>query len=219
METQIWSKVQDKWAFILVLRGSEVHRLKVTGNVLTLKRNVKAVMEALQAGRPPAEAGAKSGDSLDARTVVKAEVSPGNDSLTLHGGDGGLKTLTYATGDSDADAILRAILDRSGRAFQPRREEVGAVEAVIPPGVLGVFGGLLWFGVFMTARQIAAGEHVEVRAGRRAGLRRLLTWAAEALGPQGTLAVGVLLLALVLGWAALRLVRRPERTVWLPEAA
>jgi hypothetical protein len=36
------------------------------------------------------------------------------------------------------------------------------------------------------------------------------------LGPNGTIAVGALLLVLVLGWMALRVIRRPENTVWRP---
>lgn len=31
MESQIWSKSEDKWACILNLRGHEVHRVRVTG--------------------------------------------------------------------------------------------------------------------------------------------------------------------------------------------
>ncbi len=33
------------------------------------------------------------------------------------------------------------------------------------------------------------------------------------------IAVGVALLVLIVGWAARRIIRRPERTVWLPETA
>jgi hypothetical protein len=55
MESQIWLKSEEKWAYILMLRGHEVHRLKVTGNVLTLKRNVKAVLDALEQGTAPSE--------------------------------------------------------------------------------------------------------------------------------------------------------------------
>jgi hypothetical protein len=50
-------------------------------------------------------------------------------------------------------------------------------------------------------------------------LQRLLIWAAELLGTGGTVVVGVLLLALILGWAAKRIIHRPQRTVWLPENA
>ncbi len=219
MESQIWSKSEEKWAYILVLRGNEVSRLKVTGNVLTLKRNVKAVIDALEQGQPPADVGAKSVETLDARTLAKAELSPGNGSLTLHGGADGKTELTYSTADNNADEILRAILAQSGRTFQPTQEEIGVVEALVPPGIIGIVGGLLWAGVYQSAGQIAAGGEVEVKGLRRRGWQRLLIWAAELLGTGGTIAVGVLLGVLILGWAAKRIIHRPERTVWLPEKA
>jgi hypothetical protein len=47
----------------------------------------------------------------------------------------------------------------------------------------------------------------------------MLLMIADTLGTGGTIAVGILLLALIDGWAAMRIVRRPERTFWLPESA
>jgi hypothetical protein len=47
----------------------------------------------------------------------------------------------------------------------------------------------------------------------------MMIWAAELLGVNGTIAVGAVGLAFVVGWAARRLVKRPQRTVWLPEQA
>jgi hypothetical protein len=219
MESQIWSKSEEKWAYILVLRGHEVHRLKVTGNALTLKRKVQGVLEALQQGQAPADVGAKSVETLDARTIGKAEVSPGNGSLTLHGEGDGAKALSFSTAESNADEVLRAILAQSGRTFQPAQEEIGVVEALVPPVFLGVLGGLFWMGVYQSAGKLAAGEEVEVHGLRRRGLQRLLIWVAEILGTGGTVAVGVVLLVLVLGWAAKRIIHRPERTVWRPEPA
>ena len=90
---------------------------------------------------------------------------------------------------------------------------------MIPPGVAGVSGGALWCALDSTARQIEAGGHVDARAGRRRGLRQMLIWASETLGTNGSIAAGVLLLLPVIGRATMRIVRRPERTVWMPEAA
>jgi hypothetical protein len=219
MDSQIWSNASEKFAYVLTLRGHEVHLLKVTGNVLTLKRNLKGVLEALGQGQPPAEAGAKSFETLDARTIRKAEVSPGNTSLTLHGGEDGSKKLTYATGGNDAGAILQAILAESGQSFQPTQEEIGVVEALVPPAIVGALGGLFWMGTYQAAGKLAAGEEVEVHGFRRRGLQRILITVAELLGTGGTIAVGVLLLVLVVGWAARRIIHRPERTVWLPAKA
>ena len=43
-------------------------------------------------------------------------------------------------------------------------------------------------------------------------------YAAKTLGCE-VREIGVLLLVLVLGWAAKRVIHRPQRTVWLPEKA
>jgi hypothetical protein len=47
----------------------------------------------------------------------------------------------------------------------------------------------------------------------------MFVWAAELLGMNGTIIVGVLLLLAIIGWATMRVVRRPQRTVWQPELA
>jgi hypothetical protein len=100
MELQIWSKSEDKRAFILMLRGHEVFLLKVTGISLTLKRKAQGVLDALRQGKDPSDVGAKSVENFDARTISKAEVSPGNGSLTLHGDGDGPKTLAFSTADN-----------------------------------------------------------------------------------------------------------------------
>ena len=219
MERQIWSKAEEKWAYILVLQEHEVSRLKITGNMLTLKRNLQNALDALYQGKTPSEVGGKSVETLDARTIGKAEVSPGNDSLTLHGGTDNSQKLTYSTGDSNADTIMQTILAQSGRSFQQSKEEIGVIEALMPPVILGGISGVLWFAVYSAAGQIAGGEEVEVKGFRRRGLQRILIFIAETLGTNGTIGVGVLLLILFIGWAAMRIIRRPERTVWLPENA
>src|SRR4051794_35992859 len=110
MDTQIWSKIDDKWATILMLRGHEVHQLSVNGFALTLKKKVKGIIEALEQGQTPQEAGVKSVETLDVRTIGKAEVSPGNDSLTLRGEGEGGKKMSFSSAGKDADQILAAIL-------------------------------------------------------------------------------------------------------------
>jgi hypothetical protein len=44
-----------------------------------------------------------------------------------------------------------------------------------------------------------------------------MVWFAEMLGTNGSIALGMVLLILVLGWAAARVFKRPQRTVWRPE--
>jgi hypothetical protein len=218
IESQIWLKAEEKRAQILLLRGDQVSRLTVTGMSLTLKKKAQGVVEALQQGQDLSAVGVKSVETLDARTIRKAEVSPGNGSLTLHGGEDGSKKLSFSAPSSNADEILRTILARSGRTFQPSQEDIGVGEALLPPGIIGVVAGLLWMGVYQSAVDMAAGKEV-VAKGRRQGLQNLLIGVAQMLGTGGTIAVGAVILALVVAWAAKRIVHRPQRTVWVPEGA
>jgi hypothetical protein len=219
MEPQIWSNSGEKRAYFLVLRGQEVHSLKVTGSVLTLKRKAQSVLDGLQQGQDPANVGASSVETLDTRSISKAQVDPGNTSLTLYGGPDGSKSLSYTPAENNADEILKAILAQSGSTFEPAEEEIGVVEALIPPVIVGVIGGGFWMGAYQAAGKMAAGEAVDVEGRRGRGLQRILIWVVELIGMNGTIAVGVLLLALVLGWATKRIVHRPKRTVWLRENA
>ena len=143
MESQIWCKSEQKWAYILMLRGHEVHILKVTGMSFTLKRKVQEIIQMLQQGEGPADIGAGSIQTLDARLIGKAEVAPGNGSLKLQGEAEGAKALSFTTADNNADEILKAILAQSGRAYQPTQEEIGVGEALLPPLIFGAFGGAL----------------------------------------------------------------------------
>src|SRR4051794_35238705 len=105
MESQIWSKVEEKRAHILMLRGHEVYRLKVTGMSLTLKRKAQGVLGGLEPGKAPAEGGANWGERPDPRTVGKAGVSPGKASRPLPGEGGGATKRPSPAADSNADAI------------------------------------------------------------------------------------------------------------------
>lgn len=218
METQVWTKAEEKFANLLTLRGHEVHQLRVTGNMLTLKRNLAKVQEALAAGRPPAEAGAKVVGTLDARSIAKAEVSPGNGSLKLYGPGEKPTTVKFSPADNSADQILGTILAQSGQTFQPTQEEIGVVEALLAPGIFGLIGGLLCMGLYDSARKLAAGEEVEVK-GRRQGLKQLLVNVSEMVGPNGALAIGIAFLLLIAFWAFRQVTKRPMRTVLRPATA
>ena len=47
----------------------------------------------------------------------------------------------------------------------------------------------------------------------------LFVFVAKLLGTNGTIAVGAVLLALFVGWAVMRVVKRPQRLVWGHPAA
>ncbi|WP_165072810.1 hypothetical protein [Paludisphaera rhizosphaerae] len=217
MESRIWANIQERFADFVVLQGDVVHKLRVKGMVkgFLFKRKAQGVLEQLQQGAEPKEVGGTL-ETMPAGAIVKAEVSPGNGSLTLHSQDGA--KLDFSTPNSDADVILAAILEKAGRSFSPAQEEIGAVEAALPPMFLGLIAGLFWAAVYDSASKLAAGEEIVVK-GRRQGLQKLTIWVADLLGYNGVLAIGAVLGALLLGWLVMRLVKRPLRTVWLPATA
>lgn len=216
MESPMWVNKQEKWAYILLLRDHEVYLLKVTGSKFSLKKNLQKVLEALEGGQVPSEVKAKSVEMLDARAIGKAELGEGNKSLSLYGEGENPKKLKFSPPEYNADTIWQAVQERSGKTFQSTKEDIGAVEAVVPLAIWGGLGGLLWYGLYDAATKLAAGETLKV-SGRRQGLQRMLNGVAGMLGTTGTVALGVVLLALVLGWAVRRVVRRPQRTMLVPE--
>ena len=212
METRIWVRPEEKFTEILVLKGDQVHFLKVTG--LMLKRKVQGILEQLEAGADPAEVGGKKHQAIEVATIAKAAVSPSNGSVKLHRESDGA-VIKFTTPNDDADAILATILERNGRTFQSSTEEIGLVEALIGPALYGVIAGLFWLAVSSTADELAQGHEVEVK-GRRQGMKQSLVKISGWLGPTGATILGLVLLALLLAWAGSRIFKRPVRTVWLP---
>ena len=92
------------------------------------------------------------------------------------------------------------------------------MEAVLPPVILGVIIGFFWAMLYLTAGDIASGKEVEVH-GRRSFYKQIFAWLAGILGVNGSLILGAGLLLWILWWATMRLVRRPQRTVWQVEGA
>lgn len=219
MEPQIWVKSQEKWAYAMVIRGTEVSVLKVTGNMLTLKRNIGKMMEALQAGKAPAEAGASAVETLDATTVSKGVVAPGNASLTLYGRGEPPRKIDFSPPQNNADEILQAVLAKSGRTFKPAQEEVGVFEAILGPLFVGGVCAALCAASYFAANEMAHGGDVQVRGFRNRGMKRLAVTAAETLGTTGSIALGAVLALLCAAWAVRQMTHRPERTVWLPDTA
>lgn len=222
METQLWFKAQDegRWADILMLRGQEVYTLTVVADSKGLQHKLMPALEALQSGQDPHSLKADWVKTVNAQAIIRAEVSPDNETLTLYHGEKGSKKLTYATGDKNAGAILQEILAQSGKTFQPVEVEIGVGEALVGPVVVGVIAAVVVALVYANAGMMAAGQDVEVHGtGRIAGFFRMLKWAGQLLGPVGTIATGVVLLIVIVAWAVRSVTHRPKRTAWLPASS
>lgn len=216
METQLWAaKMGEKWADFLVMRGTEITELRVSGSKIFLKKKVTKFLEAIAAGQAPDDAGAKVVNRIDARQIRQVELGPGNDTIKFFPEDPAGKNLKFLPDKIKADQLWEAIRPATGKDFEPAQVEIGAVEAVLPSTLLAVVVGVFWGVTYHTAGEIASGKAVEA-TGRRRGTQQLLIWVAETLGTTGLVAAGVLLLLLIGGNAIRRLKFRPVKTVWLP---
>ena len=216
MDLQVWSKVEEKRGVILALRGDEVHRIEVSGN--NARQDASRIIGALQQGQEPSAVGANSVDSLKLASIGQARVSPDQDDVEFRAEGENGKTLKFAIGDNKAGEIARAVLAGAGRPFREEKQDITAVEAVMPPLILGVLIGFFWTLLYLTAGQLESGEDVKT-TGRRSLYKQLFAWIAGMLGVNGTLGLGAVLLALILAWATMRVVKRPQRTVWQAEPA
>ena len=77
------------------------------------------------------------------------------------------RALSYlAIGDNKAGEIARAVLARTGRSFREEKQDITAVEAVLPPLILGVLIGFFWAMLYLTAGDLESGKEVNT-TGRR----------------------------------------------------
>jgi hypothetical protein len=214
MDSRFWSRIEDKRGVVLALRRDELHRLEITGK--EFRQDVPRIMEALDEGQEPGAVGAGALESLSLARIGQIRVSPDLDDVEFRtGGDGGA-TVKFSTSGNNAGEIARTVLERTGRPFREEHEEISAAEAVMPPAIIGALAVCLWGILYLTAGQIAAGQSIAIR-GRRAWLKRLLSTMAEMLGVDGTLALGAVVLLGIAVWAAMRVARRPHRTIWQAE--
>jgi hypothetical protein len=218
MDVQLWSKAEDKSATILALRGDELHCLEVTGN--KARQEAARIMGALQQGQEPSTVGANSSSALKVGSIARAQVCEDNMLVEFHPEGEKVKPLKFSSSDKKGADIIRAVLAGAGRPYREEKQDITAVEAVIPPIIIGVIIGFVWTMVYYSAGEMAAQPDKEIEAtGRRRGIKQMFIFIAGMLGVNGTLAVGVVLLAAIVGWATMRVVRRPQRTVWQPELA
>jgi hypothetical protein len=221
MDTRIWHKVEDKQGVVLALTGDTLHRFGFTGK--NAKREATEAATALVGGQAPATVVASESKAMPLSTIQRVEVSHGRDTVKFHTveGDKPVTVEFSVRSDDDGPGIARAVVERAGITHPERSEDIGVVEALLGPVILGVIAGVIWAFVYGAATAIDSGEEIDVAKGssRGRGFKRIIVFIAELLGPTGTLVVGGLLLVLFVGWGIRLVVKRPQRMVWGPPTA
>ena len=220
METRVWHKVGEKQGAVLSMTGDTLYRVGFSGK--DVKRDVAQAVTALQAGQDPAGIVGGEVKAVPLASIRRVEVSHGRDTvkfLTSEGGNNPVKV--EFDGGSDSPEIARAVVDRAGITHPERTEDIGVVEALLAPVILGVIVGVLWLIVYGMATGMEGGEEVHNnRVGRRGrGLGVLFGFIAQILGTNGTIILGAVLLVAFIGWGVMRIVKRPQRMVWGPTDA
>ena len=218
MDTRVWHKVEEKQGVVLALTGDALYRIGFSGK--NAKQEAAEAAKALLEGKAPALVVAGDSKVVPLAAIGRVEVSHGRDEVKFHTSEGGKPVtvqFSVRSGD-DAPGIARAVVERAAIAHPERNEDIGVVEALLGPVIMGVIVGVLWAFVYGAATSIDNHEDVKVGLGTRRsrGFKRAVLFVAEMLGTNGTIAVGAVLLAAFLGWAVLRVVKRPQRLVWGP---
>ena len=216
MEQRIWHKVEDKQGVILALTDDTLYRIAFSGK--DAKREATEMATALLGGQNPASIVAGNSKAVPLSAIGRIEVSHGRDEVRFFTEEGGqpVKVEFGVRSGDDAPGIARAVLERTKIDHPERSEDIGVVEALVGPVILGVIVGVVWALVYGAATGIEAGEEVDIRPGRRSGNKRLFAFVAETLGTNGTIAIGVILLIAFIAWAVRLIVKRPQRLVWGP---
>ena len=208
MDVQLWSKAEEKRAVILALRGDEIHCLEVTGN--KARQEAARIMGALQQGQEPSALGANSSSALkvgsigrrrSARTTCSSNSIPKGRTGNPSSSRAATRRAPRSSGRSSP-----APADRSARRSRTSRRSRPWCRRII----IGVIIGFFWTMVYWTAGEMAAARQGDrgPPAARR-GLKQMFVFVAGMLGVNGTLVLGVVLLLAIIGWATMRVVRRP----------
>ncbi len=167
--------------------------------------------DAIYVANPSKETALAMGEALDrseaASTVVK------DDATVI--GVGQIVRVRYNRHDDDIDIDYKPAREKESKniSFSSREErddfaaqlaerlpgfegkvvEYGRLRAALAPVLFGLFASFATWGLHAAAVAIDEGAEAEI-SGRRAGLKRLLYWVMDVIGPIGVLLVGGLVL-------------------------
>ena len=193
-----------------MLAGDALHQIEIKND--KAKQRIPAATAAI-GDKPGRGRPSRGGVFVYAGLGQRIEVGPGSSSVKFHHeAEGKPGSFEFSVADNaHAPEIARAAVERAGLPADERSEDITVVEAVMPPIILGAICGFVWMLIYMAAVGDEKGDEAKDR-GPRAGMKRLLMFVAQTLGTNGTLVIGAVLLALFVGFAAMRVVGRPRKT-------
>jgi len=181
------------------------------------EERAKAIVSAIEAGEPASQVVLKDDpttilfagiekvrfDQLDDDIDIDFKLGKSNES----------KNITFSNRE-ERDAFAAELTEHLP-GFTSETVEWGRVRAAFGPVVFGSIVSFFTFVFHAAARAMAAGAEADA-TGRRAGVKRLVMWAIELVGPIGVLVVGGLVLSLTAAYLFKRLKTPPIMTTLKP---
>lgn len=110
---------------------------------------------------------------------------------------------------NECDEVAHVIAAAVNRPHTESRTNETLFNVAAIPTIMIVLSAILAGVLYASALDVAAGKQV-VAQGRHAGMKQLIAWIAGLLGVQGSLAVGILLVAICLAWLIKNVIIRPQ---------
>ncbi len=177
-----------------------------TGNPSSAKAT--EMKQALEAGEPPALVLKDGVTAIPFGTILMVSWNRHADDINIaHKGGKEKESENLAFSSREERDDFAAQLAERLPGYQDKVVEYGPLRAALSPVA---FGGLTVFFTWllhMAAIEIASGREAEF-AGRNAGIKRLVYWALDVVGPVGVLVAGGLVLALT-GWRLVSRLKTP----------
>ncbi len=160
------------------------------------EKRAKEIAAALEAGEPASSLVKEDPTTILVGGITKVRYDRNDDDVTIGyrlGKDDDAKNITFSSAD-ERDAFMIELVERMPEC-ESATVEWGPVRAALGPLAFGSFAAFMTWVLHGAAVAIAAGAEAEA-SGRRAGLKKLVLWAVDLVGPIGVLVSGGLVLLL-----------------------
>jgi len=209
---KVWCGDDDTWFNQLILLTEESIVVSNTGN-----DDAEPIRERLNSGESAAAVLSSDSLTIPYLSVTKISTDKHDEDIDIEykvGSESKSKTLRLRNPEK-RDEVYVELKQVYGDKFQEAEDTYNVPRAAYGSLMaLTIFGGLTWLAA-QAARVLQQAGDYDVE-GRRAGLKKLIGWILETLGPTGCTIVGGLICALI-AWNLVKRVKQPPAMLVMQE--
>jgi len=213
MTTRTWSNALEEGGCVLALHESDVWLLTV--HAKSARGDLEQIERWIANGQDPRDIEGAETITVPVSAIDRIVVPEGTKSVELYYRNSDTNDLAslwfMAEQQNECEEIAHAIATSVKRPYTESRVNETLFNVLTVPVISTLLAAVLAVVLYSTAQRVAAGGGVAVQGGKQ-GLKQLVVWVATLLGVQGSLAVGILLVAVCLAWLVKNLVVRPQ--IW-----